>query len=56
MGKTGKKDFDEKLQEVRSKHDKVQYLKRKQDEDDGKKRLNDYLKSELWKNRENEDR
>lgn len=41
MGKD-KKHFDERLQEVRNKHDKVQYRKRKQQEEDAVKQLKDY--------------
>jgi hypothetical protein len=43
VGKTGKKNFDERLQEVRNpRHDKVQYLKRKQQEEDAEKQLKEY--------------
>lgn len=42
MGKN-KKYFDEQLQEVRNdKHDKVQYRKRKQQEEEAEKQLKDY--------------
>lgn len=42
MGKS-KKQFDEKLQEVRShKHDKLRYRKRMQQEQEAEKQLKDY--------------
>lgn len=45
MGRT-KKQFDEKLQESRSqRHDKVQYRKRKQQEEDAEKQLKEYENS-----------
>lgn len=43
MPVTEKKKFDERMQEVRNpKRDKVQYRKRKQQEDDAVKELKDY--------------
>jgi ribonuclease HI len=51
-----KKYFDEKLQEARSKHDKVQYLRRKQEEDDAKKRMADFLQWFHEQEDEDEDR
>lgn len=43
MGKTGKKQLDERLQEVRTKnHDTRRYLKRKQEEQEAEKLLKEY--------------
>lgn len=43
MGKTGKKDADERLQEVRHKErSDVRYRKRRQQEQDADKQLKDY--------------
>jgi hypothetical protein len=40
-----KKYHDEKLQEVRNKHDKVQYRKRKQQEEDAVRQLKEFEQS-----------
>ena len=44
-----KKEFDNHLQEVRSKNkNKIQYLKRVQEEKEASERLKEALKRELW--------
>lgn len=52
MGKN-KKEFDEKLQEVREHHyDKRRYRLRKQEDDDAKKRMAEFLK---WFHKQEDD-